>query len=401
MKITKENIKETLRSIMKEESEYQTFFKKALEKAGKSIPSMSDEEKKAFFNKIDAAWNAKGEKNEELVGNQHKLDIDGDGEIEASDLAALRAGEKKDESVNESINEAVSKTYKIPTQRGTLHIEVEEDPAGVFVDVIFNRVDLTTTDIQFPTGEVKVTQRQKRVKLKESVNEGKKRFNQKNNVGSSKYVISYHDGQKKHKDGSDFFDIQIFKNQKDLETFKKVLLSKGFIEESINEEIKVGQMVKVVNNPHWEAALGKKGPFKRKVKGIYGDSVFFTDGSNSDMKYVKEGVESVDEYNVNKKFGSKYDIGAGSMGNGTTFWNRAEEEFGDYKTIAHVSNNGAVKFYDKTLPSNVKKHIEDYAKTQKESVNEGRGFVAAAKKAKEEGKTEFEYKGKKYPVTIK
>jgi hypothetical protein len=94
-------LKETIKNIMKEESEYQTFFKKALEKSGKSIPQMSDEEKKAFFNKIDAAWDGKGEKNEELVGNQHKLDIDGDGEIEASDLAALRAGKKKEESVNE------------------------------------------------------------------------------------------------------------------------------------------------------------------------------------------------------------------------------------------------------------------------------------------------------------
>ena len=46
MNITKETIKSTLRSIMAEESEYQTFFKKALEKSGKSIPSMSDEEKK-------------------------------------------------------------------------------------------------------------------------------------------------------------------------------------------------------------------------------------------------------------------------------------------------------------------------------------------------------------------
>jgi hypothetical protein len=64
MNITRETIKSTLRTIMAEETEYQTFFKKALEKAGKSIPSMSDEEKKEFFNKIDAAWNAKGEKNE-------------------------------------------------------------------------------------------------------------------------------------------------------------------------------------------------------------------------------------------------------------------------------------------------------------------------------------------------
>ena len=83
---------------MAEETEYQAFFKKALEKAGKSIPSMSDEEKKAFFNKIDAAWDGKGEKNEELTDKQKQLDIDGDGEIEASDLAALRAGEKVEES---------------------------------------------------------------------------------------------------------------------------------------------------------------------------------------------------------------------------------------------------------------------------------------------------------------
>jgi hypothetical protein len=42
-------------------------------------------------------------KREELKGDQHKIDVDGDGEIEASDLAALRAGKKKDESVNEGI----------------------------------------------------------------------------------------------------------------------------------------------------------------------------------------------------------------------------------------------------------------------------------------------------------
>ena len=98
MNITIDSIKETLRAIMAEETEYQTFFKKALEKAGKSIPSMSDEEKKAFFNKIDSAWDGKGEKNEELTDKQKQLDIDGDGEIEASDLAALRAGEKVEES---------------------------------------------------------------------------------------------------------------------------------------------------------------------------------------------------------------------------------------------------------------------------------------------------------------
>ena len=71
---------------------------------------------------------------------------------------------------NKSVNEGVSKTYKIPTQKGTLHIEVEEDDAGAVIDVIFNRVDLSTTNIQYPTGDVEITQRKKKVELKESVN---------------------------------------------------------------------------------------------------------------------------------------------------------------------------------------------------------------------------------------
>jgi hypothetical protein len=100
MKITKEQFKKIVKEVLTEENEYQAFFQKALDKAGKSIPSMSEEEKKAFFDKIDAAWNGKGEKNEELVGGQKELDVDGDGEIEGSDLAKLRAN--KDESVNEA-----------------------------------------------------------------------------------------------------------------------------------------------------------------------------------------------------------------------------------------------------------------------------------------------------------
>ena len=62
--MNKNQLKELVKSVMTEESEYQAFFKKALEKAGKSIPSMSDEEKKSFFDKIDAAWSGKGEKKE-------------------------------------------------------------------------------------------------------------------------------------------------------------------------------------------------------------------------------------------------------------------------------------------------------------------------------------------------
>ena len=99
MKISKSRLKEIIADVIQEESDYQAFFKKALEKAGKSIPQMSDQEKKDFFNKIEKAWKGKGEKTE---GNAFgaavaKAKKDGDDSFEVD-------GKKyKVESVNEDI----------------------------------------------------------------------------------------------------------------------------------------------------------------------------------------------------------------------------------------------------------------------------------------------------------
>ncbi len=137
-------LKELIRQVVREESDYQELFKAMLDKTGKSIASMSDTEKKAFFNAVDKAATAKSEgrlkgyngsvneskqddilnqieklrvaansgkitgaqfmdkfyplwkqlrslKEGDLPGNQEKLDTDKDGEIEGSDLAVLRA----------------------------------------------------------------------------------------------------------------------------------------------------------------------------------------------------------------------------------------------------------------------------------------------------------------------
>jgi hypothetical protein len=59
--IKREALKSIVKEVMQEEAEYQKFFQKVLDKAGKSIPSMSDDEKKAFFNKVDSAWKGKQE----------------------------------------------------------------------------------------------------------------------------------------------------------------------------------------------------------------------------------------------------------------------------------------------------------------------------------------------------
>jgi hypothetical protein len=57
---------------------------------------------------------------------------------------------------------------------------------------------------------------------------GAKYYNTMSNVGKSKYVVNFHDGVKKHKDGSPFKDIEIFSNKKKYDQFIKKLESEGY-----------------------------------------------------------------------------------------------------------------------------------------------------------------------------
>ena len=113
MKITRENLKNIVREAMIDENEYQEFFKKALEKTGKSIPQMSDEEKKTFFNKIEASWKGKGEKNERFgrgvegptFGSDNEEDLDEEAVVVSKRTPEGNIVSKlKEESVNEADN---------------------------------------------------------------------------------------------------------------------------------------------------------------------------------------------------------------------------------------------------------------------------------------------------------
>ncbi|NBU81275.1 MAG: hypothetical protein EBS55_06475 [Flavobacteriaceae bacterium] len=91
---------EQLRNIVREvldesKDDYEKLFRHMLKRTGKSLKDMDANQKSKFFTAVDKAYKAKNEGKlsnlpEELVGNQHKLDTDGDGEIEASDLEKLR-----------------------------------------------------------------------------------------------------------------------------------------------------------------------------------------------------------------------------------------------------------------------------------------------------------------------
>jgi hypothetical protein len=50
------------------------------------------------------------------------------------------------------------------------------------------------------------------------------------NVGSTKYLVNYHDGVKTHNDGSAFYDIACFRNKKKMKSFIKSLVNDGYTE---------------------------------------------------------------------------------------------------------------------------------------------------------------------------
>ena len=138
MKISRNKLKEIVKEAMIEESEYQEFFKKALEKAGKSIPSMSDEEKKAFFNNIEKTWKGRGTKKEsvdELTSAQKKLPP-----------ALQKAIEKKDgkkEEVKETVTEGKFKREEktLKDLQGTLKIDFSEAVESLQDDGVLEAMD--------------------------------------------------------------------------------------------------------------------------------------------------------------------------------------------------------------------------------------------------------------------
>jgi hypothetical protein len=101
MKITREQLRNIVGEVLQEEKDYQSFFQAMLKKHGVSSPDefKSDDEKKAFFNKVDSTWKGVSEKlshikEDELTAKQQKIDLNKNGEVDGDDLSKLRAGAK-------------------------------------------------------------------------------------------------------------------------------------------------------------------------------------------------------------------------------------------------------------------------------------------------------------------
>jgi len=128
------------------------------------------------------------------------------------------------------------------------------------------------------------------IKRGKNLKEGKKRFKVGHNIGKAKYVISFHDGKSKHKDGSDFFGIETFRNQKEFEKGKNDLRKKGYIEESIGESINEGRYHDWRN----DESLTPKQKIGQSVKEI-------RDSLNELDKRIKMNLKLKTELNVDSR----------------------------------------------------------------------------------------------------
>lgn len=65
----------------------------------------------------------------------------------------------------------------------------------------------------------------------------------------------------------------------------------------------------------------------------------------------------------------KFELWLGCFGNGLTVCNKAVEVNGDYKTVAHISNAGNIKFYVKEsyIPREDMERIKEVAENNKKS----------------------------------
>ena len=108
MKITREQLRTIVGEVLQEEKDYQSFFKAMLKKHGVSSPDefKSDEEKKAFFNKVEDTWKGVSErlqsiKEDELTAKQQKIDLNKNGKVDGDDLSKLRAGAKTESELTD------------------------------------------------------------------------------------------------------------------------------------------------------------------------------------------------------------------------------------------------------------------------------------------------------------
>ena len=179
-------------------------------------------------------------------------------------------------------------------------------------------------------------------------------------------------------------------NEEEMEAFMSELTAEGNAfgdavrkaKEAGEDEFEFdGKTYKVTEDEDEEVEEGNAfGDAVRKAKEA-GEEEFEFDGKTYKVTEASVTLDTTEPDNKNLvKFLKKHKIEMKKIGG-----------FGDFEEFEYTGK-----------AADLKKLIDQFWEDDYlyQYIEEGRGFVAAAKKAKEEGKEEFEWKGKKYPVLV-
>lgn len=181
-------------------------------------------------------------------------------------------------------------------------------------------------------------------------------------------IEAFNDGGWKRMAKMQGSDVYKFKNEDDMFGFYDTLVydwdipeEEITIEESVKESRKITLKRRYTEN-HPAVTAGKSARVRNKM-----------------LEAIADGKVTQEEFNnILKEFSKD-----------TSKWTRRNAKY------FNVSEDGI------SLSAFGKRALKAITVNEEQPVEEGRAFVAAAKKAKDEGKDEFEFDGKTYPVTIK
>jgi hypothetical protein len=402
MKITKARLAEITKEIVQEEKEeYEKFFRAMLKKHGVSSPAeLSDKEKKDFFNQVDAEYKAKHEGNAfgaavtaAKAKGEDEFKVGGKTyQVESTDSINERYVRSMGFKETADRIERLSKTLD---PKSILARNISKNADNVMPE--FKKMKKYMDEIYTLWQEIEYTIEMSNESVNESAGCGcgcggcneslNEDFNSKDKTFEKVYSIF---------DKKDYFNAKgLAKVQ--IGNFERALQKKDRGAEQILNNFK-GDMDKakeyitqVISDRKKEQAFEDYKALKSAV-----DSIQKGKPEQGAVEYVKRIIHNNNQkYSMalysairNQKFTKWKDIHADVDSLiGESITENENPCWKGYKQIGMKDKNG------KEVPNCVPESVE--------TVFEGRAFVAAAKKAKEDGKSEFEFNGKTYPVTLK
>lgn len=375
------------------DTEYQLYFRKELEKTGKSSPAeMSDAEKREFFNKIDSGWKGKTEGNafgaavvKAKKAGKDEFSVDGKKFSVKEEKSKYK---KQNPNQKYAPNESVNKNPKLKDMMADLFYESvtegrkSKDGWGVRLVIAIDNnvqaiVELVMDDKKDPKEVISAFANP----LLNSV-KGVSNHNYKPNA---KPVYTLKRDLQRYGDLTNQQRLDIFKSE--IKKFKKI------VEALIKKPTKIGvkqldDAWRTIWNHKYGATIGLNGeePYDNTIIEISSHTTKKSVKEEKSKYYVEiDTPREVDSNRVKGEIKSFMKRGAKAVDIGlrmnflTTNPKDMMNKFQKVKNHVYFAN-------DPRRFESVKR------------VNEGNAFGMAVTKAKEEGKDEFEFNGKTYRV---